>query len=209
MSPVIIDCEQGTPEWFAARLGIPTASEFETVCAQKGPRGGEPKGRRTYMLKLLGERLTGKPHDSYTNDHMERGKVMEAEARDLYAMLTGNELTRVGFIRCGNFGCSPDSLIGDDGLLEVKTKLPHLQLDCLLRGEIPGEHFPQLYGQLWISGRQWVDFISYWPGLPPFIKRLERAKCEEEIVALAIAANQFNDELSALTERFAPKQKAA
>jgi hypothetical protein len=209
MDANIFYMEQGGDEWRTARLGIPTASEFATACAQKGPRGGEPKGRRTYMLKLLGERLTGQPAESYSNDHMERGKIMEAEARDLYTMLTGNELTQVGFIRRGDAGCSPDSLIGEDGLLEVKTKLPHLQLDCLLRGEIPGDHFAQLYGQLWISGRQWVDFISYWPGLPPFIKRLDRKDCEEEITATAIAVQAFLAELDALTERFAPKAKAA
>ena len=81
----IFECEQGSAEWFAARAGIPTASEFATVMARG--RGGESKTRRTYMLKLIGERLTGQPMESYTNAHMERGKVMEAEARDLYAMV--------------------------------------------------------------------------------------------------------------------------
>jgi hypothetical protein len=207
VNPTIIECVQGEPEWYAARLGIPTASEFDTVCAEKGPRGGAPKGRRTYMLKLIGERLTGQPAESYSNGHMERGKVMEAEARDLYAMLTGYEPRQVGFISIGDAGCSPDSLIGGDGMLEVKTKLPHIQLDVLLSGEIPAEHVRQLQGQLWVSGRQWVDFLSYWPGLAPFIKRVHRN--EDAISDIAKKVAGFNAELLALMERVAPRQAAA
>lgn len=207
MSFIIHDVEQGTPEWYACRLGIPTASEFETVCAEKGPRGGEPKGRRTYMLKLIGERMTGEPADNYTNQHMERGKVMEAEARDLYQMLTGYECRQVGFIRNGDTGCSPDSLIGDDGMVEIKTKLPHLQLDCLLRDEIPAEHFPQLYGQLWVAERKWVDFVSYWPALPPFMKRVTRDEIRIAAIANGVAA--FNAEMAELSARVTNRQKAA
>lgn len=202
----VFDCEQGSEAWFACRLGIPTASEFATVMAS-GRGGGESKGRRTYMLKLLGELLTGEPAENYSNQHMERGKIMEAEARDLYQLLTGNECTRVGFIRRGDSGCSPDSLIGDDGLVEVKTKLPHLQLDCLLRDEVPPEHMAQLQGQLWITGRAWVDFVSYWPCLDPFIKRV--ARDEVAIRAIAVAVEAFNTELTALAERIAQKRKAA
>lgn len=171
-----VEVEQGTPEWYAARLGIPTASEADTVLAQRGPRGGEPKGRRTYMLTLLGEILTGERVESYSNAHMERGKIMEAEARDLYAMLSSETVTPSGFwklrIENGYMGASPDSLVGAEGLLEIKTKLPHLHLDCLLNGEVPAEHVAQVQTQLCVTGRAWCDFMSYWPGLPPFIKRV-------------------------------------
>jgi predicted phage-related endonuclease len=180
-----IEVEQGSPEWFAARLGIPTASEADTVLAQKGPRGGEPKGRRTYMLTLLGERMTGQRVESYSNAHMERGKVMEAEARDLYALLTDEPVAPSGFwtleIEHGRIGASPDSTVGEHGLLEIKTKLPHLHLDCLLRDEIPAEHVKQIMTQMLVTGREWCDFMSYWPGLPPFIKRMHAPDAMTEI----------------------------
>jgi predicted phage-related endonuclease len=197
MDVQIFDCEQGSTEWYACRLGIPTASEFDTVLA-KGKGGGESKTRRTYMLKLAGEILTGEPMYNYQSEHMERGKEMEAEARDLYAMVTDNDVKPVGFMRRGDAGASPDSLIGDDGLLEIKTKLAHLQLDCILSGEVPSEHYAQCQGQLWISGRQWVDFVSYWPGLPLFVKRLRRD--EMYIAKLREGVDLFNNELRAIVE---------
>lgn len=197
MDVQIFDCEQGTPEWEAARLGIPTASEFDTVQA-KGKGGGESKTRRTYLLKLAGEILTGEQMYSFNNDHMERGKVMEDEARNLYAMVTDLEPVRVGFMRRGNAGASPDSLIGEDGLLEIKTKLAHLQLECILSGEVPSEHYAQCQGQLWISGRQWLDFVSYWPGLPLFVKRMNRD--ELYIAKLRESVDLFNNELAAMVE---------
>lgn len=189
----IFDCEQGTPEWYACRLGIPTASEFSTVLAQ-GRGGGESKTRRTYMLKLLGERLTGEPAYSYSNDHMERGKEMEDEARQMYAFLTDLDPQRIGFIRAATAGASPDSVVGDDGLLEIKTKLAHLQLDVLLGGTMPSEHVAQIQGQLWVSDRKWVDFVSYWPKLPLF--RLRVYRDEAYIKRLADAVDVFNAELS-------------
>lgn len=202
----IFECEQGTPEWLACRLGIPTASQFDTVMA-KGKSGGDSKTRRTYMLKLIGERLTGEPQYSYSNDHMERGKIMEAEARDWYVFQTDRELHQVGFIRNGDKGASPDSLIGNDGGLEIKTKLAHLQLEVLLCGEVPTEHKPQIQGQLWVMEREWIDFVSYWPKLPPFVKRVYRD--EPYIAQLAAAVSQFNAEMDDLQARVVPQQVAA
>jgi hypothetical protein len=207
MSLQIFSHEQGSPEWFQCRMGIPTASEFDTVLA-KGRSGGESKTRRTYMLKLAGEILTGQPMYSYQNDHMERGKEMEAEARDLYAMVTETEPARVGFMRRGDAGASPDSLVGDDGLLEIKTKLAHLQLDCILSDDLPSEHKAQCQGQLWISGRQWVDFVSYWPGLPLFVNRVYRD--ELYIAKLREAVDLFNNELADIVANVKQyKRKAA
>lgn len=202
----IFDCEQGTSEWLACRAGIPTASEFDTVMA-KGRGGGDSKTRRTYMLKLIGERITGAPMYSYSNDHMERGKEMEQEARDLYSMLSDVEPVRVGFMRRGDAGASPDSLVCDVGLLEIKTKLAHLQLECLLNDELPAEHKAQCQGQLWISGREWVDFVSYWPGLPLFGKRVFRD--ESYIARLKVEVDAFNEELLELMERVKQYQRAA
>lgn len=192
MTLQIFDMEQGSDAWMQARLGIPTASEFATVMA-KGQGGGESKTRRTYMLKLAGERLTQQPMDNYTNHHMERGKEMEAEARDLYAMVSDVEPVQVGFLRRGDAGASPDSLIGDTGMLEIKTKLAHLQLECLLSDRLPPEHKAQCQGQLWIAEREWVDFVSYWPGLPLFRHRVYRD--EAYIKQIATAVEAFNAEM--------------
>ena len=149
----IIDCEQGSPEWFAARAGIPTASQFATVMAS-GRGGAESKTRRTYMLKLAGEIITGDPMDSFSNAHTERGHEMEPEARNFYAFRHDVDPQLIGFIRNGNAGASPDSLIGENGLLEIKTKLPHLLIDVTLRGEFPTDHKAQCQGQLWIAERE-------------------------------------------------------
>lgn len=202
----IFNCEQGTPEWYAARAGIPTASEFDTVMA-KGKGGGESKTRRTYMLKLIGERLTKEPMWSYSNEHMERGKAMEAEARNLYSMVSDLEPVQIGFMRRGDAGASPDSLVGNDGLLEIKTKLAHLQLDVLLTDEFPSEHRAQCQGQLWIAEREWVDFVSYWPGLPLFAKRVFRD--EEYIKRLAEAVRAFNAEMEETIAKVQQYRRAA
>jgi hypothetical protein len=194
----VVDCEQGTEEWFRVRAGMPTASEFCTVMA-KGKGGGESKTRKTYMLKLAGEILTGEPMDHFTNHHMERGKEMEAEARDLYAFMKDVEPRQVGFVISGRKGCSPDSLIGDDGMAEVKTKLPHLQLEVLLRDDVPPEHKAQCQGALWVAEREWIDFVSYWPRLPLFVTRAYRD--EEYIKTMAGEVDRFNDELAELVER--------
>lgn len=209
-APRIITCQQGSEEWFLVRAGMPTASEFATVMAS-GRGGGESKTRRTYMLKLAGEILTGEPMDSYSNGHMERGKEMEAEARDLYAFMADADPELVGFITDGKKGCSPDALVGTGGLAEIKTKLPHLQLDVLLRGELPPEHKAQCQGALWVAEREWIDFVSYWPKLPLFVKRVHRD--EAYIAEIATAVDLFNDELAALVEQIrayeAPQKEAA
>ncbi len=188
----IFDCEQGSEEWFAARAGIPTASEFATVLAQGKKPGTSSIGRRKYMLQLIGEQLTGRIAEAYSNPHMERGKQLEPVARDLYA-LTSEPLRTVGFLRNGRVGASPDSLVGKEGLLEIKTKLPHLQLELILDGVFPSEHYAQCQGLLWVSKRQWLDFLSYWPGLPLYRHRVERD--EEYIERLAQGVEAFLKEM--------------
>lgn len=205
----IVDCEQGSEEWFRARMGIPTASEFSTVMAS-GRGGGESKTRRTYMLKLAGEILTGEPMDSHSNHHMERGKEMEPDARNLYAFMHDAEPQLIGFIRNGQKGCSPDSLVGTNGMVEIKTKLPHLQVDCLLSDRLPPEHRAQCQGALWVAEREWIDFVSYWPGLPLFVIREHRD--EDYIAKLSAAVDEFNGELAEMVERvraLQPKQLEA
>ena len=195
----IITCEQGTPEWFAARMGIPTASEFATVMAS-GKGGGESKTRRTYMLKLAGEIITGEPMESYSNAHMERGKVMEDEARNFYSFITDADPERVGFIRNGQKGCSPDSLLGNDGMLEIKTKAPHLAIETIIKDKdfLP-EHKAQCQGALWVAEREWIDLAVYWPKVPIFIKRAYRD--DEYITKLSAAVDVFNDELQEIVAK--------
>jgi hypothetical protein len=206
----IIECEQNSPEWYAARLGIPTASEFKTIIGVKKD-AREKITRQTYMRKLAGEILTGEPMESYSNNHMERGKEMEDEARNLYAFAHDVEPQRVGFIRYGNTGCSPDSLIGDKGGLEIKTALPHIQIERLERGELPPEHVAQVQGNIWLSGREWWDFASYCPRLPLFVIRVQRDN--GYIANLIGAVDAFNAELNELVERIrrygAAERKAA
>lgn len=195
----IIDCEQGSDEWIQARLGIVTASEFASVMA-KGRSGDDSKTRRTYMLKLAGEILTGEPQERYSNGYMERGHVMEPDARNMYSFMKGIEPEIVGFMKCGRFGASPDSLVQDDGLLEIKSKAPHLMLDVLERGVMPSEHVPQVQGQIMVSGRDWCDFVAYWPKLPIFIKRVERD--ESYIRDLRQGLDDFIGDLDDIVKRY-------
>lgn len=191
--------EQGTPEWLTVRAGLPTASMYATVMAS-GNGGGASKSRRTYMLKLAGERLTDEPMDNYSNRHMERGHEHEPLARDAYTFLMGVEPEQVGFIRSGDTGASPDSLVGTNGLLEIKSKLAHLHLEVLLSDEVPTEHTAQVQGQLWVAEREWCDFVSYCPRLELFRKRVYRD--EKKITEIAKAVDQFNAELRAIVTRF-------
>jgi hypothetical protein len=198
----IINCAQGSPEWFKARLGIPTASEFASVM-MKGRAGAESRTRLSYLYKLAGERLTGEVMETITTPHMERGRLMEEEARSVYRFVSALDCETVGFLRRGRAGASPDALIGADGLLEIKTKLPHLLIEALLKGEFPPEHKAQCQGQLWIAERAWIDLAIYWPGLPIFIVRAERD--EAYIRELAEAIEAFNDELDRVVTRVAAR----
>lgn len=197
----VIECEQGTDEWFAARAGVVTASEFATVLAKGRGGGGDSVTRRKYMLTLAGEILTGQVADKWRgNRHTERGKLLEGEARDAYALIADVEPVQVGFLRRGRIGCSPDSLVGVYGLLEIKTKLPHLQLDVLESDAVPPEHIPQIQGQLWVSCRDWCDFVSYWPGLPIFIKRVWRNNAY--ISRLSVAVSEFVADVDRIVSKY-------
>lgn len=190
----VFEMDQGGDEWFQARLGIPTASKFATVMAK-----GEGKTRSEYMRKLAGEIITGEVTESFSSTHTERGKEMEDEARQTYAFINSVEPHLVGFLRNGNKGASPDSLIGENGGLEIKTALPHIQIDRLERDRLPPEHKAQVQGNLWISEREWWDFVSYWPRLPMLCVRVYRD--EEYIKTMSDEIDRFNDELAALVER--------
>lgn len=170
----VIECEQGTDEWFAARLGVVTASKFKDVMAK-----GNGKTRRSYMIKLVAERLSGQMEKGFTNAAMEWGTQTEPEARDSYAFLTGHDVQLVGFCkRNENEGASPDSLVNDDGLLEIKCPNTSTQIETVLSGEVPSTHKAQIQGQLYITEREWCDFVSFDPRIQGdasmFIKRVYR-----------------------------------
>ena len=195
MTVEIIDCEQNSPEWFAARAGIVTASTFAKVLAQ-GKDGGASVGRRDLMLKLAGEILTGEPApEGYRNADMDRGHEHEPRARALYSLRYATPI-RVGFIRNGRKGSSPDSLVGDKGGLEIKCAIPAVQIDRLLKGRVPPEHVAQVQGNIWVSEREWWDFMSFCPGLPPLVVRAPRD--DAYIANLAKAVDAFNEELDAV-----------
>lgn len=188
----IIDCEQGTPEWHQARCGVVTASRFKDVLAK-----GEGKTRDKYLRELASETLRGwVEDDGFTNANLERGHAQEDDARRMFAFAARVETRQVGFVRNGRVGCSPDSLIGDDGGLEIKCALGHIQIDRLKRGALPTEHAAQVQGSLWVTGRKWWSFVSYAPDLPLFKLRVERD--EPYIANLAKAVDAFNDELDSI-----------
>src|SRR5688572_21155893 len=117
----IFDCEQGTPEWHAARCGVVTASVFATVMA-KGRGGGPSETRKKLLYQLAAETITGEHVPTWDgNKHTERGHAMEPQVRDLYMATCDEECRQVGFMRRGRIGCSPDTLVGEHGLLEIKT----------------------------------------------------------------------------------------
>lgn len=190
--------EQGTPEWFAARAGLVTASKFQTVQA-KGKDGGRSVTRYDYMRQLAGEILTGEPApEGYSNAFMERGHELEDEARSYFALKRNADPHQVGFIRNGRMGCSPDSLLGENAGLEIKVAIPAVQIERLQRGELPTEHKAQVQGSMLVTGRPVWHFVSYCPKLPTLI--LDVPRDDEYLAQLAKAIEAFNTELDAMVD---------
>jgi hypothetical protein len=191
---------QGSPEWLQARCGNATASEFVSILAK-----GQGKMRAAYLRRIVAERLTGKPSETYRNAHMDRGTEQQPLARDGYEEHTGNLIQEVGFIKHPELaaGCSPDGLVGADGGGEFKCVIPTVQLDTILSGSYPSEHKAQVQGCLWITGRKWWDFCSYSPDftderLRLYIFRVERdeeyiAKLEREVRGFLLEADYMVD----------------
>ena len=192
----IFDCVQGSVEWKAAKIGIPSASNFAAVMA-----GGQGKTRRSYLLRLAAEIVTGEPMETFKSKAMQRGNEMEDEARAFYTLMTDNECQRIGFIVNSDpgRGCSPDSLIGNDGMLEIKTAEPDILADMMLRGKFPSEHVAQCQGALWTAEREWIDLAIYWPRRPLFRKRAYRD--EVKIREIRIALTSFNAELQETVDK--------
>jgi len=206
--------EQGTPEWFAARLGKVTASRVADVIAKT--KTGWGASRANYMAELIAERLTGVPAEKYTNGAMQWGTDTEPQARAAYSFYAETDVTEVGFIehpRIPLTGASPDGLIGVDGLVECKCPNTATHLDTLLGGEIPAKYITQMQWQLACTEREWCDWVSYDPRLPGsmqlFVKRVHRD--DAMIADLEKLVREFLAEIEikvrALRDRY--EQKAA
>ena len=191
----IIDCQQRTAQWFAARLGLPTASRFGDVLARL--KSGEPAAAaRDYALALALERVTQQMQQQFVNAAMVRGAELEDEARAAYETRTGNLVNQVGFCMHDTVaaGCSPDGLVGAEGILEIKCPENQLKIAALWLTGNASEYLPQIQGQLWITGRQWCDLVVYDPRLRSgqmevLVLRIKRD--EAYIAALAAAVDEF------------------
>jgi len=181
--------EQGSDDWHALRRGVITASTISKLITSTGkPAINETS--RTQLLQLLGERITGETEASFYGDDMARGHLLEPLARDIYAEQR-SEVAECGFVTADFdgtvIGYSPDGLVGDDGLIEIKSPRQKNHLRSLLNDEVPAEYVPQVQTGLAVTGRAWCDYISYAPGLPLFIRRCER---DEVVIAQLITAAQ-------------------
>ncbi len=178
----ILEAEQGTQEWLDARLGRPSASQFHKLITSSGKPSTQAD---SYINTMIAERLMGYSEPVYVTDAMQRGTDLEPEARELYEFISDVKVQEVGFIldNSGEFGCSPDGLIGEEGGLEIKCPAPHNHIAWSRKGVCPAKHYAQVQGCMYITERKWWDFMSYHPDMKPFIVRVERD--EEFITNLA------------------------
>lgn len=169
----ILDLVQGSPEWFQARLGIPTASNFDKIVTADG---SPSKQADKYIYQLAGEWASGQPEENgFKSQAMTNGTEREAEARQFYEFTTGVTVKRVGFCITENFpicGASPDGLIEECGGLEIKCPMAATHVSYSLKSELPMEYWQQVQGNILVTGSKWWDFMSYYPGMKPFLTRV-------------------------------------
>lgn len=190
---------QGSPEWFAARLGKVTASRVADVVRRT--KSGFSTSRANYMAELIAERLTGEAAPSFTNAAMQWGTDKEPEARAAYEFRTDTEVVAVGFVihpDISDSGASPDGLVGADGLVEFKCPNTATHLDALLGQSVDGDYIKQMQWQMACTGRQWCDYVSYDPRMPEHL-RLTKARVERDdkaITELEAGVREFLDEMA-------------
>ncbi len=200
--------KQGSAEWYAERCGRATASRYSDVLATI--KSGEAATRRNYRAQLIAERLTGIPAEGFQSAEMRWGTEQEPYARIAYEARTGNIVEQIAFVRHPDptllAGASPDGFVGQDGQVEIKCPNTATHIDTLLKGMSP-DHVPQLQGNLWMSGRRWIDFVSYDPRLPErmqlYILRVRRddvyiANLEREVRKFLIEVNVTIADLEAV-----------
>lgn len=206
MSNVIAFPEQGSAEWHAERAGRWTGSKFVDVLARAKRAPHEPlKAYYDLIWQVVGERLSGRASESISAAALKWGHEVEPFAREAYELDTGNIVTPCGFIRHPQHdytGASPDGLISADGTLEIKSPIDRVIQLQRWRDGLPEEYRPQIQGQLWVTGRQWCDFVSFHPELPEqfrflkirvtrddaYIATLETAVIEAEQAAVDLIA---------------------
>ena len=184
----IHNVEQGSEQWRTLRAGVVTASEFDSLVTPEWKiRTGE--GVKSYLYQKLCERFIGTAALSdFSNFAVDQGALMEHEAVPLYEFEQNVEVQKVGFITTddGLVGCSPDGLIGDKGGLEVKCPQPKTHLRYLDEGVVPKEYIAQIYLSLFVTGRDWWDFLSYSRQFPKLLVRVQRDEAIQEIIASAL-----------------------
>jgi putative phage-type endonuclease len=210
--------EQRSEEWFQARLGRVTASKIADVVASADkPESKRLAGWTNYMAQLITERLTGQPTEGFTNAAMQWGTDTEPQARAAYEFLTDNPVQEVGFVvhpEIDGSGASPDGLVGEDGLVEIKCPNTSTHLDTLITESVPKKYVSQMQWQMACTGRDWCDFASFDPRLPDemhlFVKRVHRDP--ETIAQMEAAVRTFLAELdqkvAALRSKFNVKEAA-
>lgn len=164
------DLVQGSEEWISVRLGKLTASHAQAI-AQNG------KGLETLAFEKATELLTNKPIDSFKNEAMEYGNQTESEARESYELKTGNTVEQVGFVELDEYvGASPDGLVGDDGLIEIKCPTPRVFTEYLYSGKVDPKYYAQMQMQMYVTDRLWCDYCVYHPDFTSglIIRRIER-----------------------------------
>lgn len=204
---------QGTPEWFAARCGKFTGSRFAELMAIT--KSGPSASRANLITTLALERLTGQPEQTYENDAMRRGKELEPIARGAYEAHTGDLVTEVGFIQHKDLsfvGVSPDGLLDDEGMVELKCPASQAKHLAYLRESAHAlEYRWQVQGQLWVAGREWCDVTSFDPrfpdGLQLAIHRVNRD--ERAIKELHAACIKANEEVEAIVTDLRNMKEAA
>ena len=197
--PQIITAEQQSDEWWAARLGVPTASSFSKILTATGKRSEQ---RKDYLYTLAGEIITGQREEGFSNWTTDQGHEREPEAVSAYELLNNCDVERVGFALsdCGRFGASPDGKRADCNIgLEIKCKTLKVAVKYLDKGGLPTEFKPQVQGQILTWGFEGVDFFSYYPGLRPLQIRIDP---DPDYLRLQREAlEEFCSDLAALVER--------
>jgi putative phage-type endonuclease len=177
--------DQRTDSWFSARLGKVTASRISDVMAKT--KSGPSASRKNYLMQLLCERLTGRKEECFTSAAMQRGTDMEPIARSAYEVDKGVMVQECGFVPCPMIemaGASPDGLVGNDGLVEIKVPNTATHVDFLRTGQIDSGYQLQMMFQMMCTGRKWCDFVSYDDRLPePLQYKCVRLMFNEEVAA--------------------------
>lgn len=188
------DVEQNTEAWNELRTGKVTASQFGCFMANMGKAFGEPAKR--YALQIALEIIKGKKSEfSFTNEHMQRGHEQEPMARMLYEIERSVDVTNGGFFDLGDYGDSPDGLVENDGVIEIKSVTAAVHFETLKRKTFDPAYKWQLIGHLDCTARDWVDFVSYCTDFPEdkqlIIYRLARKDCQDEIDKLRVRRKDF------------------